>query len=90
MASKDILLPLTEELQNAKIAPKLEFIELKQRSIIQGDIFFYKEANGTIYFDLAAKIDELFAIFTFLGASNTLKNGVKSGQHPYFIQLNHT
>ena len=49
MASKDILLPLTEGLQNAKIALKLEFIELKQRSIIQGDIFFYKEANGTIF-----------------------------------------
>ena len=73
MASKDILLPLTEELQNAKIAPKLEFIELKQRSIIQGDIFFYKEANGTIYFDLAAKIEESLAFSRLLWSSYTPK-----------------
>ena len=77
MASKDILLPLTEGLQNAKIALKLEFIELKQRSIIQGDIFFLQRSQWHHFFDLAAEIYEFIAFLRFLRVSDSPKIGTK-------------
>ena len=71
-----------------KIALKIESFALKMNLISVGKhIFFHEKIVSAIYFDLAAKIDEFLAIFILLGASNTPKNGLKSGAPPTFYPI---